>query len=386
MSDNVLPNGFESFTDARKNGFIQMKNLKDQGKKVAGTFCTYTPTEIFEAGGMVTVGLCSTSDETIADAETVLPRNLCPLIKSSYGFALTDKCPYMYFSDIVVGETTCDGKKKMYEYLGELKDVHVMQLPQTQKDEQSKKQWHDEVVRLKNIVEEKFDVRITDEKLEEAIAKRNTERRLIQQIYNCSQAFPPPISGLEQLKILYGVQFKFDYESKIKDLEDVLNSIQTTNENKTSTISPNQKRIVITGCPMGGVTEKVADIIEKNGGVVVAYENCTGAKKIENFVEENTGDPIQAIADAYLNIGCSVMSPDENRYALLTDLVQRFQADAVIEMNLQACHTYAIESKQVERICEDLSTPFLSIETDYSTSDIGQLSIRIGAFIEMLEQ
>ena len=60
------------------------------------------------AMGACVVGLCSTSDETIPDAEKDLPRNLCPLIKSSYVFAKTDKCPYFYFSDLIVGETTCD--------------------------------------------------------------------------------------------------------------------------------------------------------------------------------------------------------------------------------------------------------------------------------------
>ena len=64
------------------------------------------------AAGAVVVSLCSTSDETIEEAEKDLPRNLCPLIKSSYGFGKTDKCPYFYFSDLVVGETTCDGKKR----------------------------------------------------------------------------------------------------------------------------------------------------------------------------------------------------------------------------------------------------------------------------------
>ena len=69
------------------------------------------------AMGAVTVGLCSMTDETIPIAERDLPRNLCPLIKASYGFAVSDKCPFFYFSDVVVGETTCDGKKKMYEYM-----------------------------------------------------------------------------------------------------------------------------------------------------------------------------------------------------------------------------------------------------------------------------
>ena len=51
MSNNALPSQFDSFADARKQGFLAVKNLKDEGKKVAGVFCTYTPVEIILAAG-----------------------------------------------------------------------------------------------------------------------------------------------------------------------------------------------------------------------------------------------------------------------------------------------------------------------------------------------
>lgn len=107
-----LPEVFEEFAEQRKNSFLAVKELKDKGVPVVGSYCTYFPQELAMAMGAASVSLCSTSDETIAEAEKELPKNLCPLIKSSYGFARTDKCPFFYFSDVVVGETTCDGKKK----------------------------------------------------------------------------------------------------------------------------------------------------------------------------------------------------------------------------------------------------------------------------------
>jgi benzoyl-CoA reductase/2-hydroxyglutaryl-CoA dehydratase subunit BcrC/BadD/HgdB len=106
-----LPQVFEQFSDARQKGFLTVMELKERDP--AGRHLLY----FYAAGnrdgrGAVVVSLCSTNDETIEEAEKDLPRNLCPLIKSSYGFGKTDKCPYFYFSDLVVGETTCDGKKK----------------------------------------------------------------------------------------------------------------------------------------------------------------------------------------------------------------------------------------------------------------------------------
>ena len=109
-----LPENFESYSEARQAGFLKMKELKEKGGKIVGTYCTFVPTELIMAAGAAPVSLCATSEEPISAAETHLPRNLCPLIKASYGFALTDTCPYFYFSDFILGETTCDGKRKMF--------------------------------------------------------------------------------------------------------------------------------------------------------------------------------------------------------------------------------------------------------------------------------
>ena len=155
-----LPEVFEEFAEQRKNSFLALKKIKDQGTPVVGSYCTYFPREIAMAMGAVTVGLCSTSDETIPDAEKDLPKNLCPLIKSSYGFAVTDKCPFFYFSDVVVGETTCDGKKKMYEYMSDFKNVYIMDLPNTQ-NEAAQKLWKSEIIRFKEYLEEHRDWKTT---------------------------------------------------------------------------------------------------------------------------------------------------------------------------------------------------------------------------------
>ena len=378
-----LPEVFDSFADARQQGFLAMKELKDSGKGVVGQFCTYTPQEIFMAADLVTVGLCSTSDETIKEAEKVLPANLCPLIKSSYGFAITDKCPYMYFSDLIVGETTCDGKKKMYELLGETKNVHILELPHKQDTPEAKALWRAEIVRLKERVEKDFDIEITDEKLREAIHKRNMERRLLKEFYELSTMTPPPMTGQRQLQVLFGSQFKFNWEDKVAEIQHAIDSVRTAYENGERTVSEDAPRILVTGCPMGGVTEKVVKVIEDAGAVVVAYENCTGAKQMDRQCKED-GDPITNIADHYLQIGCSVMTPNPNRMKLLDRLCQQFSVDGVVEMTLQACHTYAVEAYSIRRHLHEKGIPYLQLETDYGTADIGQLATRAGAFVEML--
>lgn len=377
-----LPEVFEEFAEQRRNSFVAVKNIKDQGIPVVGAYCTYFPSEVANAAGAASVSLCSTSGETIAEAEKDLPANLCPLIKSSYGFAKTDKCPYFYFSDVVVGETTCDGKKKMYEYMKEFKDVFVMELPNSQ-SEAALDLYNKEVLRLKAYIEEKFGVEITDEKIREAIHVENEVRKAKKKFCDVMKHDPAPINGIDMFHVLYGSGFKFDRTKIPAELEAITNKIEEEYANGVKL--EKKPRIIITGCPIGGVTEKVIHAVEDNGGVVVGFENCSGAKQFDRLVDEEADDIWRALTERYLNIGCSVMTPNKNRFELLGRMIDEYEADGVLEMTLQACHTYNVEHKAIERFCvNEKNTPYFMVETDYSQADVGQLNTRIAAFIEML--
>ena len=377
-----LPEVFEEFAEQRKNSFLAVKEAKEKGIPVVGSYCTYFPKELPMAIGAAAVSLCSMSGETIEVAEQDLPKNLCPLIKASYGFAKTDKCPYFYFSDLIVGETTCDGKKKMYELMSQFKDVYVMQLPQSQ-DERGRKFWRESCLELKKKLEEKFGTVITDEAVRKAVHTENRVRRALQRFYGVMKHDPAPITGLELFRVLYGSTFKLDRSSLADEMNALTDKIEA--EYAAGTRLDKKPRILITGCPMGGATEKVIEAIENNGGVVVTYENCSGAKAIEREVKEDTDDIYGAIADRYLGIGCSVMTPNNNRFKLLDEMIDEYKVDGVVEMVLQACHTYSVESKSVRRfVTHDKEIPYIYIETDYSKTDVGQLNTRLAAFVEML--
>lgn len=378
-----MPKEFESFGEARQKNFISVKNAKDAGKKVVGTYCTYTPWEIIHAAGALPISVCSVSDETTDEAEKHLPKNLCPLIKSSYGFAITDKCPFIYFADMIVGETTCDGKKKMYELLGDIKNVHVMQLPHRQNDPKSLELWRNEMIVLKEKLEKDFGVTITEEAIKEAIKVKNEQRRLLEDIYSLGKMNPPPISGYEIHKILDSTNFLVDVEAKNNELREMFSGLSEVAATGNGPISKDAKRILVTGCPSGGVADKIVKTVEEVGGVVVCFENCVGIKEKHTLVDE-TKDVYDALAEKYLSIPCSIMSPNTGRLEFLEELIKDYNVDGVIDITLQACHTYAIESFAVKKVCNENNAGFINIETNYSSSDVGQVRTRIEAFMEML--
>ena len=324
-----LPEVFEEFAEQRQKSFLAMKGLKDQGVPVVGAYCTYFPAEIARAMGAVTVGLCSVSDETIPDAEKDLPKNLCPLIKSSYGFAATKKCPFFYFSDLVVGETTCDGKKKMFELLNELKETYVMQLP-AQRNERGLDLWKKEIIALKEKLEDFYGIQITEEDIKKAIRLKNRERKAMLRFMELGKLYPSPISGYEISTVSDSLGFNFDMEDRIRRVEErteeVLKDWEENYKGKTS----KRPRLLITGCPNGGVRDKIIKTVEEMGADVVAFDSCSGTREKVEEVDENM--PVfDALAKKYLNINCSVMSPNDSRQGYIKEMIHEYQADGVVE-------------------------------------------------------
>ncbi|MBP1040521.1 2-hydroxyacyl-CoA dehydratase [Vagococcus sp. BWB3-3] len=377
-----LPLIFNTFAEARQQGFLAVKELKEQGTPIIGGYCTFLPEELAIAAGALQISLCSTSDETINAAEEDLPRNLCPLIKSSYGFGKTDKCPYFYFSDLVVGETTCDGKKKMYEYMQDFKPTYVMQLPNKKDSAASLALWKDEIIRYKEKLEDFLDVTITEEQIQDAITLKNRERSARKNFYGLGKLNPPALSGTDIFKVMYGANFTLNKEALIQSLDNM--TAQVTADYQAGKRLDAKPRILITGCPIGGVTEKVIRAVEDNGAVVVAFENCTVAKSVERLVDEEI-DVYDALTEKYLNIGCACISTNNNRVELLNQMIDEYQVDGVLDMVLQACIPFAVESNKIRTFCQDeKEIPYIYLETDYSTSDIEQINTRVTAFIEMI--
>jgi benzoyl-CoA reductase/2-hydroxyglutaryl-CoA dehydratase subunit BcrC/BadD/HgdB len=366
-----------------EENLIDIEEAKTRGRAAIGFYCLYSPVEIAVAADAIPLPLCGTRNDPIAAAEEILPRNLCPLIKSSFGFAVTDTCPYFRFSDFIIGDTTCDGKKKMFELLSRYKTTHVLQLPPNQDARSALPPWRAELERFKAIVEEATFVTITDQRLRSAIRLMNRHRRAKKALMDVNQVRPAPMSGLQMLEILFKVGFLADKEKGISLMEEI------TAAAGEGTLSPGRaaiagrKRILLTGVPVGMGSDKVVKIVEQSGADVVAFENCSGYKQA--FVVDEQKDPMAALAEQYLSTPCSVMSPNRGRLDLLRQMITDFSVDGVIDLTWQACHTYNVESFLIsEFVQEAFGLPTLHLESDYSESDGEQLRVRVEAYLEML--
>jgi benzoyl-CoA reductase/2-hydroxyglutaryl-CoA dehydratase subunit BcrC/BadD/HgdB len=350
---------------------------KAEGKPIVGILCEYTPREIILAAGAVPVCLCGGSAKMIPPAERGLPANLCPLIKSTYGYHLEKKNPFLEMADIIVAETTCDGKKKMYELMARSRPMHVLELTQKPDEPAAFDHWLGELHALKAELERRFAVRITNACLREAIAAMNRERSLRRRLAELMKADMPPLTGRELI----------DLKSSISAIPADLEAYEEALRMLPGRVPPggadSRVRVLMTGVPIAHGAERVLEIIEKAGGIVVATENCTGLKPILEDVDEAAADPMRAVAEKYFHLPCSVMTPNERRLESLRQLAAEYRAECIIELVWQACLTYDVESGRVKHLAEEeLGIPYLRIETDYSPSDSARIAVRVEALYE----
>lgn len=390
LSQSNRPVEMAYFDDMIENiytGRIQeMVDAKNSGKPVIGTFCVYVPEEIIQAAGGLCIGLCGGSQATIPDAETVLPRNICPMVKSAFGFKISGMCPFFQVIDFVYGETTCDAKKKTWELLDRHVSTHVMEIPQL-KRERDKQLWLEEVKDFKQAVEKTVAAEISTTDLSAAIDVLNDKRRSLQRLNDLRHAKPSPISGRDML-LIQQIAFYDDpvrFTSQVNKLCDELEARTLNNLGVAPAETP---RIMISGAPMALPNWKLHNIVEQSGAVIVNEESCIGTRYYKDTIEtdgSSMDEMLDKLTQRYMKIDCSCFTPNDDRIDQVLAEYKASKAQGLIDYCLQFCHTYNIEAVKLREACEREGIPFMAIESDYSPEDIGQLQTRVEAFIEQIQ-
>ncbi len=353
---------------------------RDAGRPIVGIMCEYAPRELIMAAGAVPACLCGGSAATIPDAEEHLPSNLCPLIKSTYGYHLRKSNPFLEMAELIVAETTCDGKKKMFELIAEVRPTYVLELPQKEDDADAMEHWLSELRKFKSELETRLNVEITDDKIRDAIETMNRERGLRRELAALMKSDSPPLTGRQLL------EFKSTISGISADFEQYEKALNLLKDRVGDPDAASRVRVLMTGVPIVHGAERVLDLIEGRGGLVVCMESCTGLKPILDDVDASASDPVRALAEKYFKLPCSVKTKNEARVESLRKLAAEYRPECVIELVWQACLTYDIESYRIKRFTEkELGVPYLRIETDYSPSDSARIEVRVEALFETVK-
>ena len=353
-----------------------IRDCHAQNRPAAVSFCSHVPQEILEAAGLCSLRVLHT-DGVEEIAGQALPSNLCPLVKECYSLCQGDA---LEEADLIIAETSCDGKKKMYELLTRQEQLYYYQVPQGEDRTYVNPLIRSECRWLIRMLQQRFGAEVTEETLRTASEAFNRERQSVMDLMAVQQQEPPAAWGSEILEVLEKSRHHLTPGDRARVNEEAREALLS----RSTPVPRSAVRILITGCPASAVYRKLVGAVEQNGGVAVCLENCEVVKSNRRHVDTAARDIIGAIADCYQETACAIMAPNDLRFRVLEQLIEDYHVDGIIDLAFQTCHAYTVERDKMRRFCARKDMPYLAVETGFADADLGQIITRVAAFIEML--
>ena len=377
-------NAFNKILDLKQSRIDQIKKEKDSGNKVLGWLCTYTPEEMIHASGIIPYRIFKGGEDSpVATGDSYLQRNICSFTRGCLGYALAGEYDFL---DGVVSAHTCDAIRRLPDvweiYAKTPSFFFQLDLPKNYASENAYGYFKKELLRFKEALEDFSGNKITSENLLNSIEIYNQTRLMLKKIYELRKSANPPISGSDMIKIVQAGMM-VDRET----YNELLGDLYTELKERTAD-SNGSPRILITGSIVADGDYKVIELAESLGGLVVCDDLCTGTRYFWDAVYvKNSNDPIDAICRRYLSqVPCSRMNPAKPRLDHVLDLAKEFRVDGVVYYTLKFCDNFQWDLPIFKKELEERKIPVLSIESEYTESDSGQLRTRIEAFLEMVKR
>ncbi|MEA3221769.1 MAG: 2-hydroxyacyl-CoA dehydratase family protein, partial [Thermodesulfobacteriota bacterium] len=281
---------FKEIAQTNYNKYLE--DAKSKGTKIIGYFCN-VPEEIIMAAGMIPYRMRAVESTKTTLGDIWYSTINCSFPRNCLDQILEGKFDFL---DGLVVMNSCDHVRRLYDNCkyGDLWPgfLYMLAIPHVITPE-SISQFKREINRFKLALEEHFGIEITQERIKEAISACNHTRRLLTSLYELRKKDPPPIKGAEALAVIMACT-ALPKEVANASLETLLSEI-----NGRAIVSKGTPRLMIAA----GYLEEIdyMELLEKDA-VVVADSLCFGSRYLENLVDENKDNPIEALANRYTSI------------------------------------------------------------------------------------
>ncbi len=362
----------------------QLERARADGRKVVGYLPGgYFPEELALASGAIPVCLIRGGEHWATEiANAYVSRWIDTFCRAQIGYAVSEKDPYYKVLDLLVIPVTDNNVRAVSDVLGyhTSMDLFPFGVPHV-KEESSRRYYLHGITRLKERLEALTRVPITEERLQDAIALCNRERRLLREISLTRKQEVVPISAEDFVRLNHSSML-CDKELMVAGLEGVCQGLRGDQEASVG----RGPRVLLTGSTLAMGDDKVLDLLEEAGATVVVEEFAEGIRPYWEEVD-TVGDPVEALAECYFmrRVAPAWFRPGDERHEFLIGLAQEFRVDGVVWYSLMYRESYKIESHYFRGILQQRAgLPMLVLESDYDPSESGPMRTRVETFVQTL--
>jgi benzoyl-CoA reductase/2-hydroxyglutaryl-CoA dehydratase subunit BcrC/BadD/HgdB len=365
-------------------GDRRLAELRATAAAKVAVLCNFAPEELVQAAGAVPVRVCAGFPGSIAAAEQVLPRDICPLVKSTFGL-LTSGVEPVSLCDAAVVPLSCDPKTKLAQVLTDYLPTWVIDLPGRRDYVRDMPVWLSEIREFSRWLEKVTRKSIGRRQLRDSIMLFRRRTEAFRALCNLRLRYPHLLSGRESFLV---TQASFT-DDVARWTEEVWRLVAELQEEGARRPEPPAGflPVLLTGAPVAWPNWKVLNVIEEAGAWVVADTLCSGTHRLFDPVqvdEWTTTGMLRALALRYFSAPicpCFVQSAD--RMDRIIELARDFRVKGVISHNLRLCQPTDMETTLLRQVLKEEKIPLLVLQTDLGLEDVEQLKTRVEAFLEM---
>lgn len=356
---------------------------KEQGRFLAGFLPIYFPREIIHAVNGLAVGLMGVGDrKQIIKGDAYYQSYICHLPRGIIEMALDNSLDDF---DGFIFPAICDCVRNlsgMFKLAEKGKFQRYFDYPQNFDSLIGGVFYRQELEKVLGDVFQINGVKLTTENLNHSIGLFNKNRKLIEEIYNIRQAYPWRLSAVDTYHFIRaGLSMPVEEHNLI--LEEVIDFVSEERGEPMDNI-----RVVISGSfceqpPIGLIRS-----IEMAGCYIVDDDFMLGSRWIQGDVDENSGDPLGALVDAYLTkstFSSAVYDVGNPKGKRLVKLVRERNADGVIFSAASFCDPALLDKPELQKECDAAGIPHINFQYHENTGQFKVIKEQAGTFSDSIK-
>lgn len=363
--------------------FASVRAWKRQhpARRAIGYFPVYAPRELIHAAGMLPVGLAGAGDRLdIQHADARFGSFICSIVKTTAEMAMTGHLdPF----DGLLFSTICDSARNLCFVLKRHdpgRYIDFLHLPQNPSSPAAIDFLTGEYRRLLSELEKLGGAVATDDAIRASIVLYNRNRSLIRELYSFRRQSPHLLAAWESYVLVRSGNL-MPVEEHSAMLEEVLAELPGRVGKKRDSV-----RVLVEGSFCEQPPLELIRLLEDAGCYIVDDDFATGQNWFTADVD-TAGDPVRALADAYLNRAVySSVRHDfrEPRWTALTGKIQRCRADAVVFLIAKFCEPAYFDYVPFKQEVERIGVPHLLLEFEEKLFTFDRVRTEAETFVESL--
>jgi benzoyl-CoA reductase/2-hydroxyglutaryl-CoA dehydratase subunit BcrC/BadD/HgdB len=357
------------------SGYKEMASHLPKDRKAIGFFCPYVPEELLHAAGFLPFRLMGTPVK-MSHVQAHLPSNCCHLVKSSLESLLQGELDFLQG---VIFSQTCDSMQGLADIWAHQRHFPIhfnLMIPTNLDSEHSRLYLKAEMERFKEFLES-HSGKMTPQRMKASIELFNRIREKLGEIYTRRRKGLTPWSGHFFAQIIRA-GYLLDRERYLELLNELLSVLPEKTEESENLIP-----VYLAGNMAH--SESYFSLIEEAGAMVAHDDLCSGGRTLRLVVPEDV-DPMEALTQRYFT---SFFCPTKHKGSraheeTLLGEVQKSGAKGVIFLLYKYCEAHYFDYPDLKTALESKGIPCLLLDVEDPSHSLGQLKIRLQAFVEML--